>query len=147
VLADVVVVRREDDARPFQRQDARRLHVAAVGADHDAERQAATLEDRKLAAPLVERHVGERLAVGTEQLPSLRYESGIVEVLAALLIEAGDHRGAEVAGLLQEAADLGAVHAQRMPARRFLAVEVAGQAALREADDLYAARLRPLQPA
>ena len=146
VLADVVVVRREDDLRPLQGQDARRLDVPAVGADDDAELHAAALEDRELAALLVELHVGRALAVGAEEVPLVDDGGGVVQVAAAQLVEADD-RASPRSGRCGRAAPSSAASRAANACLRgdLLGVRVAGQEALGEADDLDAVAVGPLR--
>src|SRR4030095_128367 len=90
VGADDVEVRREDDPRAFPRDDARRLDVAAVRANDDAELHAAPLKNRERAALLVKLLVGGALAVNAEQVPAVRDQRGVVEIGAAQFVKADD---------------------------------------------------------
>src|SRR5262249_8093891 len=95
---NVIKVRRKNDLRALQREDARRLHVAAVGADDDAELDAAALEHRELATLPVKRLIREALAVGSEDMPLLRDDGRVIKVAAAQLVEADDQRRVESPG-------------------------------------------------
>jgi peptidylprolyl isomerase len=70
----VVVVRGEDDAGALQGQDTRRFHIAAIGTDDDAERDAGTLEDGKLPPGLEVGVAWEGLAVGPQTAATVRHQ-------------------------------------------------------------------------
>jgi hypothetical protein len=145
LVADVVEVRGEDDARAFEREDARGLDVAAVGADEDAEFEPVDLPDGEVAALLVKLHVGGAFAVEAELLAVVGDDDGVVEVAAAQLIEPGDGHGGVAGGDVENAQHLRRIGGEGAFACEFLGVGIAGEEALGEGDDLRALGVGPFE--
>src|SRR5439155_22643815 len=119
-----------------ERQDAARLDKAAVGANDDTELDAVALEHGEFAALLVKGLVSEALAVGAEYMSLVRNHGRVVKIGAAQLIEANDQSRIEPAGAVEDFQHLLGVGRESDLAGQFAAIGVAGQKALREADDV-----------